>query len=169
MKRALDGSRPQMISLLVTAGLYAALSGAALAQTAPPFVATQDPGQTNIGDWVGAVVMNDSAEVVGNVNYLLADASGQIKTVAIGVGGFLGLGEKNVAVPFRALSLTANANGERQFRISVTRAELEAAPKFEWRQLPLTVRIEENVKSAAEKVSETAKDLGKKASDAISK
>lgn len=73
------------------------------------------------------------------------------------------------AVPFGTVSLTAAANGEPQFRISVTRAELEAAPKFEWRKQPLTVRIEESVKSAAKKVSETAKDLGKKASDAMSK
>ncbi len=37
---------------------------------------------------------------VGEIEDLLIDGSGQIRAVVIGVGGFLGLGEKSVAVPF---------------------------------------------------------------------
>jgi hypothetical protein len=45
-------------------------------------------------------VYNDSNESLGSINDLLTDKSGDIKAVVIGVGGFLGVGEHLVAVPF---------------------------------------------------------------------
>jgi sporulation protein YlmC with PRC-barrel domain len=56
------------------------------------------------GNWrtsklVGLNVYNDSNESLGSINDLLADKSGDIKAVVIGVGGFLGVGEHLVAVP----------------------------------------------------------------------
>jgi sporulation protein YlmC with PRC-barrel domain len=57
------------------------------------------------GDWrasklVGINVYNDNNENVGSINDMLTDKSGAIKAVVIGVGGFLGMGEHLVAVPF---------------------------------------------------------------------
>jgi sporulation protein YlmC with PRC-barrel domain len=57
------------------------------------------------GDWrtskvVGLDVYNDNNESVGKINDLLTDKSGNIKAVVIGVGGFLGVDEHLVAVPF---------------------------------------------------------------------
>jgi sporulation protein YlmC with PRC-barrel domain len=57
------------------------------------------------GDWraskvVGLSVYNDKNESVGSINDLLMDKSGNIKAVVLGVGGFLGVGEHLVAVPF---------------------------------------------------------------------
>jgi sporulation protein YlmC with PRC-barrel domain len=57
------------------------------------------------GDWraskvVGLSVYNDANESLGSINDLLTDKSGNIKAVVIGVGGFLGVGEHLVAVPF---------------------------------------------------------------------
>jgi len=57
------------------------------------------------GNWrssklVGLNVYNDSNESLGSINDLLTDKSGNIKAVVIGVGGFLGVGEHLVAVPF---------------------------------------------------------------------
>ena len=49
---------------------------------------------------VGLNVYNDNNESVGSINDLLTDKSGNIKAVVIGVGGFLGVGEHLVAVPF---------------------------------------------------------------------
>jgi sporulation protein YlmC with PRC-barrel domain len=56
------------------------------------------------GNWrtsklVGLNVYNDSNESLGSINDLLADKSGNVKAVVIGVGGFLGVGEHLVAVP----------------------------------------------------------------------
>ncbi len=57
------------------------------------------------GDWraskiVGLSVYNDNNESVGSINDLLTDRNGNIKAVVLGVGGFLGVGEHLVAVPF---------------------------------------------------------------------
>jgi sporulation protein YlmC with PRC-barrel domain len=48
----------------------------------------------------GLSVYNDSNESIGSINDMLMDKSGNIKGVVIGVGGFLGVGEHLVAVPF---------------------------------------------------------------------
>ena len=57
------------------------------------------------GNWraskvVGLSVYNDKNESLGSINDLLTDKSGKIVAVVIGVGGFLGVGEHLVAVPF---------------------------------------------------------------------
>ncbi len=57
------------------------------------------------GNWrasklAGLRVYNDKDESVGSINDLIMDKSGNIKAVVIGVGGFLGMGEHLVAVPF---------------------------------------------------------------------
>ena len=48
-------------------------------------------------------VYNDQNEKIGDIKELLLDKSGKIDTVAIGVGGFLGMGERDVAVKFDQL------------------------------------------------------------------
>jgi sporulation protein YlmC with PRC-barrel domain len=73
------------------------------ASTAP--AATSDSSSTFEGNWrasklVGLSVYNDNNESVGSINDLLTDKSGNVKAVVIGVGGFLGVGEHLVAIPF---------------------------------------------------------------------
>jgi sporulation protein YlmC with PRC-barrel domain len=60
------------------------------------------------GDWrssrvVGLSVYNNKDENIGAINDLLMDKSGNIKAVVIGVGGFLGMGEHLVAIPFEKI------------------------------------------------------------------
>ena len=50
---------------------------------------------------MGLSVYNDKNESLGSINDLLTDKSGKIVAVVIGVGGFLGVGEHLVAVPYR--------------------------------------------------------------------
>jgi sporulation protein YlmC with PRC-barrel domain len=49
---------------------------------------------------VGLSVYNDNNESLGSINDLLMDKNGNIKAIVLGVGGFLGVGEHLVAVPF---------------------------------------------------------------------
>ena len=66
----------------------------------------QHPGLPSFhGDWraskvVGLNVYNDNNQSIGSINDLLMDKSGNIKAAVISVGGFLGVGEHLVAVPF---------------------------------------------------------------------
>src|SRR5437879_10584368 len=100
-----------MFAKFMTAGLVgsALLATVALAQspTAPsanpaPAAASDTSFQ---GNWraskmVGLSVYNDNNESLGSINDLLTDKGGNIKAVVIGVGGFLGVGEHLVAIPF---------------------------------------------------------------------
>ena len=52
---------------------------------------------------VGLKIYNDSNESLGSVNDLLFDKDGKIAAAVIGVGGFLGVGEHYVAVPFEKI------------------------------------------------------------------
>ncbi len=50
--------------------------------------------------------------------------------MVVGVGGFLGIGEKNVAVNYDALKISTDENGDRKFVLDATSDELAAAPEF---------------------------------------
>jgi len=60
---------------------------------------------------IGTTVVSTNNESIGDVNDVIVDRSGRAMAVVIGVGGFLGIGEKDVAVPFEALEFTAGAQG----------------------------------------------------------
>lgn len=88
------------------------------------------------GNWrtsklVGLSVYNDSNESLGSISDLLADKNGNIKAVVIGVGGFLGVGEHLVAVPFDKIKFVnepvaytgaSNATGSRPASSTTTGA-----------------------------------------------
>jgi sporulation protein YlmC with PRC-barrel domain len=79
------------------------------ATTAAP-VAMSDTSSMK-GNWrtsklVGLSVYNDNNESLGSINDLLADKNGDIKAVVLGVGGFLGVGEHLVVVPFDKVKFT---------------------------------------------------------------
>jgi len=54
-------------------------------------------------------VYNDANENIGSINDLLMDKSGAVKIAVIGVGGFLGMGEHLVAVPYEKLKFVNEA------------------------------------------------------------
>ena len=102
-----------MKTILATSLLSLALvSGPALAQNAPPAdrnapaaTSAQTPANKMMlkGNWrasklIGLNVYNDANEKLGDVNELILDKSGKVAAVVIGVGGFLGMGEHDIAV-----------------------------------------------------------------------
>lgn len=84
---------------------------------------------------IGAPVYStagDDAEEIGSINDLVFSESGQIEAVVIGVGGFLGIGEKNVAVDFDALEFTLAADNTERWVLPTTAEALTTAPDFVW-------------------------------------
>jgi sporulation protein YlmC with PRC-barrel domain len=73
----------------------------------------------------------ENAETIGEVNDLIVGNDGNIDAALIGVGGFLGVGEKNVAVNFEDLNMSLDKDGDRVVVLETTKEELEAAPAFE--------------------------------------
>jgi PRC-barrel domain len=56
----------------------------------------------------GVNVYNEQDEHIGDIDEVLVDRNGKAEAVVIGVGGFLGIGERDVAVPFNALRWAMN-------------------------------------------------------------
>ncbi|MBD8066962.1 PRC-barrel domain-containing protein [Devosia sp. PTR5] len=74
----------------------------------------------------------DDAEEIGTINDLVLGENGEINAVVIGVGGFLGIGEKNVAVDFGSLEFTIAADNTERWVLPTTADALNAAPEFTW-------------------------------------
>jgi sporulation protein YlmC with PRC-barrel domain len=84
--------------------------------------------------FMGKTVFTTSGENIGDVNDLVLNQEGNNMLAIIGVGGFLGIGEKNVAVPVDKIVVKKNESGYLFLTTSTSKAELEAAPAFETAQ-----------------------------------
>jgi hypothetical protein len=164
-----------MLKKLMVLGAISALAVAgAMAQAAPPAgppapagTATSSadfiPAQ-NIDQWVfskfkGTEVIGPDNAHIGNVNDILFDRNGKIAGLVVGVGGFLGIGEKSVAMDMSAFEVvpadsgpastigaggaggpsggvavvtSANDPTAVRLRISWTKDELKGAPDFQY-------------------------------------
>lgn len=89
-----------------------------------------DATDIRASEMLAARVLNDAGERVGDINDLLMTPDGELKGVVIGVGGFLGIGEKRVAVEYDRLSID-HSGDELAVMINATAEELENAPAFE--------------------------------------
>ena len=87
---------------------------------------------------IGETIYNsagDDAESIGDVNDFVLDQNGEIGAVVVGVGGFLGIGQKNVAINWDVLELSQDMDGNNRLVTSMTREQLDAAAEFnreEW-------------------------------------
>jgi len=79
----------------------------------------------------GAPVYDVNDEKVGDVNKLILSEDGKIKTSIIDVGGFLGIGEKPVAVDFASLQIVNDNNGDLRVFVDVTEESLKNMPRYE--------------------------------------
>jgi PRC-barrel domain len=73
---------------------------------------------------------NRTGEKLGSISDLIVAPDGTIAAALVGVGGFLGIGEKEVAVPFASIEVQRNGNDVR-FVIDTTKEALKAAPSYE--------------------------------------
>ena len=70
------------------------------------------------------------ANNLGNINDLVLNEAGMVQAVVIGVGGFLGIGEKQVAVAYSALQWVIAADNTERFVLNTTVEQLTNAPDF---------------------------------------
>ena len=125
----------------------------------PGFLTQAEVGQYRASQLVGVNIFNAKDETIGDVNELLVDKNGAIQAVVIGVGGFLGIGEKNVALPYATIRWEDSAKAAPSVAVgpandttgtipaplqpavrdypdhgvlNMTKAQLEAAPAFKF-------------------------------------
>lgn len=104
-------------------------AGSSAATTTMAFISNQRADQFLANDLIGTTVYGAGNETLGEINDLLVEPDGSVSAAVIGVGGFLGVGEKNVAVPFQMVEKMRNASGQRLV-LRKTKDELKSAPTF---------------------------------------
>ena len=77
------------------------------------FVQQQSQNEWRGSKLIGANVYGPDNKSIGEINDVIVASDGQIKAAVVGVGGFLGVGQKDVAVPFNSLAIDARSGLER--------------------------------------------------------
>lgn len=80
-------------------------------------------------DLIGAEVKTTADEDVGSVEDLIIGENGQVVAIVVGAGGYLGLGERDVAIGWDDVTKSV-ASDELELRINATREDLSSAPEF---------------------------------------
>ncbi|NVK35125.1 MAG: PRC-barrel domain-containing protein [Rhodobacteraceae bacterium] len=99
-------------------------------QTVAPNAATGILVSNMIGKPVMSSDASDAKEI-GDINDVIVSRDGTVQAVIVGVGGFLGIGEKDVAVDLSRLSFVAGEDERYVIVSDVARSELEDAAAFE--------------------------------------
>ncbi|MBB3161164.1 PRC-barrel domain containing protein [Rhizobium laguerreae] len=95
------------------------------------YLTEQAPDQISANTYIGQSVYNGNNESIGSVNDLILKKDGGMVAAIVGVGGFLGIGEKNVAVPMEKITVAQNTqDGSVKLTTSETAESLKAAPEF---------------------------------------
>jgi PRC-barrel domain len=94
------------------------------------FLTEQKPGDWLASTLIGKPAVNAANETIGDVNDLVTDRDGKVIAALIGVGGFLGLGEKDVAVRFEDLTLTRDEDNNVKVVLDLNKDTLASAPDY---------------------------------------
>jgi sporulation protein YlmC with PRC-barrel domain len=136
--------------LMLTTAIGALMIGGAMAQTSAPSssgasstpsttaalpVNQQKPDQWLASKFNGTDVIGDDNQKIGDVTDILFDKSGKIEAYIVSVGGFLGIGSKNVALPPSSFQVmpgdqTGGTSYDR-LKLSMTKDQLQQMASFE--------------------------------------
>ena len=148
------------------------LSLGAVAQSAKPAPPAQLVSQQPSGEWLahtffGTVVQNPAGEVIGDINDLVFSRTGQISTVVLGIGGVLGMGEKNVGVPYASLTFKTAPDGTRIVVVALTKDQLSSALPFVASEKTTYEMMKDKAIALSKRASEKAGELKDQAAKKI--
>ncbi len=146
MKKLMFGTA--LSSLMVVAALAQSPSGSSGSSPSPSaspststssssFVASQKPDQFVATKFKGTDVVGSDDQKIGDISDILFDKDGKIQAYVVAVGGFLGVGAKEVAMPPSAFQVEKGTNGASdKLKVSATKDQLKQAQNFERYQPP---------------------------------
>jgi hypothetical protein len=112
--------------VLALALLGIATSGAA--QAAPRYEDLRPlGGEWSAADTIGAAVRSADGAEVGEIHDLILSSDAKVVTAVVSVGGFIGIADKLVAVPYGDLRVWSD---DESLAVALTSAEISAAPEF---------------------------------------
>jgi sporulation protein YlmC with PRC-barrel domain len=123
-----------MSKLALTTALLAVLSIPAFADTMSNarMVTAMPTDSVTVTDWYKQSVYDPNNNKIGEVMDVLVDKTGKVTSLIVGVGGFLGVDKKDVAVPFDAVHVTNKDNNKWYLVMNTTKDELKSAPGFKY-------------------------------------
>jgi sporulation protein YlmC with PRC-barrel domain len=135
-------TRLAMTKLAYTSLLVALLAGAASAQAQAPQRQAAGPAahisasipanSVTVTHWYKQNVYDPGDNKIGEIMDVLVDREGKVSALIVGVGGFLGMGEKDVAVPFNAVQVTSKDNNKWYLVMNSTKDALKSAKGFKY-------------------------------------
>lgn len=106
----------------------------ATAEADAGYLTEQGEDAISASTYIGQTVYNANDENIGEINDLIIRKDGGVEAAVVGVGGFLGIGEKNVAVPFEKIEVSEQEDGMTlKLMTTETADSLKAAPEFKTR------------------------------------
>lgn len=114
--------------LALGAGLLVA-TGTAMAAT--DLMTSVPSDSVTVTDWYKQNVYDPQNTKIGEIMDVLVSPDGKVSSVIVGVGGFLGAGEKDVAVDFSAIKRTTK-NNSIYLTMNTTKNALQSAPGFKY-------------------------------------
>jgi sporulation protein YlmC with PRC-barrel domain len=127
--KVLPSGKPDVAVVKEPAGTAAAGVGTTTAPAAgavaPVTPAVVFPVAKDVGNLIGKDVYGMNGDEVGEINNLLIGADGRVHAAIIEFGGFLGIGEHKVAVPWDRLNVTRD-----RVTINMTEAQIKAGPRW---------------------------------------
>ena len=97
---------------------------------APKFASEQASDEWLASNLIGQPVVNAKNETIGDINDLVTDKDGKVAGVLVGSGGFLGIGEKEVALRYEDLDISRNPDDTVTIKTDVSREMLASAPDY---------------------------------------
>ncbi len=94
------------------------------------FMSSAPENGMQASELIGAEVRTSGDDIVGSVNDLILDEDGQVAAIVVSAGGFLGMGERDVAIGWDDVTKSGSSD-ELKLQIDVTRESLRDAPAFE--------------------------------------
>lgn len=107
-------------------------AGSTANTTSGNFLSSQQSTDWRGSKLIGASVYGPDNASIGEINDVVIGGDGKINAVVVGVGGFLGVGQKDVALPFEAVSVTRKPDSASidKITVSYTKDQLKNAPTF---------------------------------------
>jgi sporulation protein YlmC with PRC-barrel domain len=89
------------------------------------------PEASTVTNWYKQSIYDPSEEKIGEITDVLVEKDGKVGAFIVSVGGFLGVGEKHVAVPFNAVHGT-HKNGKWWLTMNTTKDALKSAAGYKY-------------------------------------
>ncbi|HTW54304.1 MAG TPA: PRC-barrel domain-containing protein [Stellaceae bacterium] len=118
-----------MKRILTATAIVLATAGLAAAQTMPAPIMSSAPTGKTVTKYYKQSVYDPAKDKIGSVDDVIVNDNGQVTGFIVGVGGFLGAGEKDVAVPFAAIHAEMK-DGDWYLTLNTTKDALKSAPGF---------------------------------------